>query len=95
MYLIVKYVYIFMKGFVGMDTLKKLFPFSFGAADVAALVIKILIYFVAGAVIGFVLYLLAHIPVVNILVGLVGALVEIYLLGGIVIAILDYLKVLK
>ena len=44
---------------------------------------------------GFVLYLLSHIPVVNILVGLVGALVEIYLLGGIVIAILDYLKVLK
>lgn len=78
-----------------MDTLKKLFPFSFGVKDVATLVIKILVYIVAGAVIGFVLSILGKIPVVGLLTGLVGALIEIYILAGIVIAVLDFCKILK
>lgn len=78
-----------------MDTLKKLFPFSFGVKDVANLVIKILVYIVAGAVIGFVLSILGKIPVVGLLTGLVGALIEIYILAGIVIAVLDFCKILK
>lgn len=78
-----------------MDILKKVFPFSFGVKDVASLIIKILVYIVVGVVIGFALFLLAHIPIVNLVVGLVGALVEIYLLAGIVIAILDFCNVLK
>ena len=45
-----------------MDVLKQIFPFSFGAADVKALVIKVVIYVVASAVIGFVLGL---IPIVG------------------------------
>ncbi len=78
-----------------METLKKLFPFSFGVKDVATLIIKILIYVVVGAVLGFVLVILGKIPVVGLLTGIVGTLVEIYLLAAIVIAILDFCKVLK
>ncbi len=78
-----------------MDILKKLFPFSFGSKDVASLVIKIIIYLVVGAVFGFVIGILARIPIVNLLTGLVGALVEIYILAGIVITILDYMKITK
>lgn len=84
-----------MKGFVVMDLLKKIFPFSFGTADVATLVIKIIVYVVVGAVIGFVFSLVAIIPIVNILVGLLGTLVEIYILGGIAVTVLDFCKVLK
>lgn len=78
-----------------MDTLKKLFPFSFGVEDIASLIIKIIIYLVAGAVVGFVLSILIFIPIINLLVGLVGTIAEIYILAGIVIAILDFCKVLK
>ncbi len=78
-----------------MDTLKKLFPFSFEVKDVASLIIKIIVYLVAGAVIGFVLSILAKIPIIGIVVGLVGTLVEIYILAGIVIAVLDFCKILK
>lgn len=78
-----------------MDLLKKLFPFSFGTSDVATLVIKIILYVVVGAVISFLFSLVAIIPIVNILVGLVGTLVEIYILGGIAVAVLDFCKVLK
>lgn len=78
-----------------MDLLKKLFPFSFGTSDVATLVIKIIIYVVVGAVIGFLFSLVSIIPIVNIFVGFVGTLVEIYILGGIAVAALDFCKVLK
>ena len=71
-----------------MDMLKKFFPYSFGAKDVAALVIKIIVYVVVSAVVGFVLGL---IPLVG---GLAGSIVGLYCTAGWIIAILDYLKVL-
>ena len=79
-----------------MDMLKMIFPFSFGEKkDVAALVINILIYLVVGIVIGFAIFLLAKIPVVGIIAGLVGSLLDLYILAGIIISVLDYLKILK
>ena len=72
-----------------MDMLKKFFPYSFGAKDVAGLVIKIVVYIVASAVLGFVVGL---IPFVG---GLVGSLIGLYSTVGLVLAILDYLKILK
>ncbi len=78
-----------------MDALKKIFPLSFGAKEVAELVIKIIIYVVVGAIIGVAIGLLAKIPVINLVTGIVGALVEIYVLAGIVITFLDYFKILK
>jgi len=72
-----------------MEMLKKYFPFSFGAADVAGLVIKIVVYLVVSAVAGFVLGL---IPIVG---GILGTIVGIYCTAGWIIALLDYLKVLK
>lgn len=72
-----------------MDMLKKFFPYSFGAAEVKDLVIKIIVYLVAGAVIGWVVGL---IPLVG---GLISSLVGLYGTVGIVLVVLDYLKVLK
>lgn len=72
-----------------MDMLKTFFPYSFGAAEVKDLVIKIIVYLVAGAVIGWVVGL---IPLVG---GLIGSLVGLYGTVGIVLVVLDYLKVLK
>ena len=86
-----------------MDTLKKIFPLSFGASDVAGLVIKIIIYIVVaaigGIVIGLAAAVLALIPVVGgilaWLVGSIGSLVGLYSLIGIVLTCLDYFKILK
>lgn len=72
-----------------MDMLKKFFPYSFGAKDVAGLVIKIVVYLVVSAVLGFVISL---IPLVG---GLVASLIGVYSTVGIVLAVLDYLKILK
>ena len=51
---------------------------------------------VGDAVLGILLIgLLALIPIIGIVIGLVGGLVDLYVLIGIVLAVLDYLKVLK
>ena len=79
-----------------METLKKIFPYSFKEKkDVAALIINILIQLVINIVIGVVIGIVALIPVVGIIAGLVGGLIGLYFFAGIVISILDYLKVLK
>lgn len=86
-----------------MDILKKVFPYSFGAAEVKDLVVKIIVYIVAAFLAGVVLALAGlitgWIPVLGAVIGLllsiVGGAVELYVLIGIVLLVLDYLKVLK
>lgn len=72
-----------------MDIIKKLFPYSFGAADIKALVIKIVVYLVVSAVLGWVIGLIPFIG------GIISWIIGIYCTVGWILAILDYLKVLK
>ena len=79
-----------------MDMLKKYFPYSFTEKKVvAALIINIIAYVVVGAVIGAVIGFLSGIPLVGWIIGILGTLVEIYVAAGIIISVLDYLKILK
>jgi hypothetical protein len=79
-----------------MDTLKKLFPLSFGnKKDIGALIINILIHLVADIVAGLVIGLLSGLPLIGWLFGLVGSLVGLYFTVGIILSILNYLKILK
>lgn len=78
-----------------MDLLKKFFPYSFRANDVSSLIITILVYIVADVICGFAIGLLSGIPLIGILIGLVGSLLGIYFFAGIIIAVLNFLKVLK
>ena len=72
-----------------MDTLKKLFPLSFKAKNgIGGLIVNILIHLVADLVAGLIIGL---IPILGILGGLIG----LYFTVGIVLSILDYLKILK
>lgn len=81
---------------MNLDLIKQIFPLSFGEKkDITALVINILIYFIAGAVAGLVIGLLAGIPIIGFIFGLVGGIVGLYSLVGIVLSCLDYFKILK
>lgn len=72
-----------------MATLKKLFPLSFKAKNgIGGLIVNILIHILADAVAGIIIALL---PILGILGGLIG----LYFTVGIVLSILDYLKVIK
>ena len=79
-----------------MDMLKKYFPYSFGAKELKDLIIKIIVYVVAGVVIGTVASVIGLIPLIGgILVWIIGTVANIYTTAGWIVAILDYLKVLK
>ena len=79
-----------------MDMIKALFPYSFGAKDIKALAIKIVVYLVVGFVVGLVCSVIGLIPILGPIIGwLVGGIVGLYDLVGIILAVLDFLKVLK
>lgn len=86
-----------------MDMLKKLFPNAFASTEkdpfIKALILYIVIA-VVGAVVGWVVgSLLGWIPVVGALVGLVlkivGTIVDVYAIGGVILTLLVYFKVIK
>lgn len=79
-----------------MDLLKNLFPLSFkNTKDVAGLVIAIIVYLVVGAVVGAIIGIFWDVLIIGLIAKIVGPLVEIYVFAGIVIAVLNFLKVLK
>ena len=79
-----------------METLKKLFPFSFKNKEgIGALIVNVIIYLVVGALAGIAIGILAKVPIVGWIVGICGGLVDLYVVIGIILSILDYLKVLK
>ena len=75
--------------------LKKVFPFSFGIKDLTDLIVKLILMVAAGIVISWIVGVVNLIPIVNILAGLVGGLAGLYVLASIVLAVLDYFKILK
>lgn len=87
-----------------MKTLKKFFPLSFKRTDsVGNLIVGILLYLLAGIVAGALIWLatliVGWLPVVGALIGwalgVVSALIELYILAGIIIQILVFAKVIK
>ena len=80
-----------------MEMLQKLWPtpFKVKKGDVASLLIQLIIFSVVCVVIGFVLGLLWWVPIVNIIAGILGALLELYSLVGIVLCLLKFFDVVK
>ena len=79
-----------------MDLLKQLFPLSFGKKeDVTGLVVNLIIYLVVGLVASLAIAILSHTPLVGFLIGMLGGLVDLYVLVGIVLSVLDFLDMLK
>ena len=79
-----------------MDTLKKLFPLSFGEKKgIVALIINILIHIVGDAIAGLIIGLLSKLPLIGWAFGLVGGLIALYFTVGIILSILNFLKILK
>ncbi len=81
-----------------MAALKKFFPLSytFGQADLKSLIIGIVIYVLAGMILGALVGITAIIPVVGvILISILCPLIGLYCLAGIIIELLLYFGVLK
>ncbi len=79
--------------------LKKLFPLAYKKSLLVSIIVYLIIGVLAGLLIAFAGVLTGWIPVVNVLVGwvlrIVSILVDIYVVCGIIVAILRALKVIK
>jgi hypothetical protein len=78
-----------------MDMVKKFFPNAFKAKELSSFIVALVIYALIDVVCGFVIGLLAKIPVLGIIFSLLGSIVGLYALVGIVLSILVFVKVLK
>ena len=75
--------------------LKNLFPHAYKATNLTSFIITLVIYVLIDIVCGFIVGLLALLPIIGIIFGLIGSLVGLYAFVGIVLSILVFLKVLK
>lgn len=75
--------------------LKKIFPFSFIAENVKGLVIAIVGYILAGAVISFLFSWLAGLWLIGWVFHIIMSVIDLYFFVGIVIAVLVYLKIVS
>ena len=78
-----------------MDTLKKFFPHAFKATELSNFIISLIVYVLVDVVCGFVIGLLAKLPIIGFVFGLIGSLVGLYALVGAVLSILVFVKVVK
>ncbi len=87
-----------------MDILQKLFPLSFKKmSEVKELIIAIVVYLVVAILAGVAIFLatliVGWIPVLGALIGwllgIVGAIIDLYALDGIILVILVYTKIIK
>ena len=80
-----------------MDLIKKLWPLPFKVkkGDIGSFAVQLILFIVVCAVVGFLIGILAKIPVLGIIFSILGGLVEIYGIAGIVICVLRFLGLLK
>lgn len=78
-----------------MDVLKKIFPFSFKFEDTKQFVWTIIIYVVACAVLGIALGFMGRIPFIGWAFRIANYLTYPYCCGGVVMAILHKVGVIK
>lgn len=80
-----------------MDLLKKLWPTPFGIEEknVVSFLVQLVIFVVVCAVVGFLIGILAGIPIIGIIFSILGGLVELYGLVGIILCVLKFLGLVK
>ncbi|MCQ2353700.1 MAG: hypothetical protein MJ102_01200 [Clostridia bacterium] len=75
-----------------MDLIRKIWPTTFNVkkGDIVSLIIQIVILLVICAVASWLIGVLASIPVLGIIFGLLAGLIDIYSLVGIILCILNF-----
>ena len=75
--------------------LKKYFPRAYKSKDLGSFIVSLIIYALIDIVCGFVIGLLAKLPIIGIIFSLLGSLIGLYALVGIILSILVFVKILK
>ena len=78
-----------------MNILKKYFPFSFGPVDTKAFIITLVIYAVIGLVVSFLIGILSRLWLIGWIFGIIGSLVDLYVVAGVILTILSFTGLFK
>lgn len=80
-----------------MDLLKKFWPtpFKIKEKDLVSFLIQLIIFIVIVAVVGWLIGVLASLPIIGIIFSIVGSLIGVYNIVGIVLCVLKFLGILK
>lgn len=80
-----------------MDLLKKFWPtpFKIKEKDLASFLIQLIIFIVIVAVVGFLIGILADLPIIGIIFSIAGSLIGVYNIVGIVLCVLRFLGIVK
>ena len=80
-----------------MDFIKKLWPtpFKIKKGNVVSFVVQLLIFLVLTALFGWLIGLLAALPIVGIVFGIVASLMSLYTVIGAVLCLLKFLDLVK
>lgn len=77
--------------------LKKIWPtpYKIDKGNLVSFLVQLIIFVVLTTVVGWLIGVLAKVPVAGIIFGLIGALMEVYTVVGIVLCILRFVGALK
>lgn len=80
-----------------MDLIKKVWPtpFKIKEKDLVSFIVQLIIFVVVCAVVGFLIGILAALPIIGLIFSLIGGLVELYGFIGIILCILKFLGIVK
>ena len=80
-----------------MDLLKTIWPtpFKVKSKDVTSLVVQLVIFVLVCVVASVLIAILAKLPIIGWIIGIVGGLIDLYGVVGVVLAILKFCDVLK
>lgn len=75
--------------------IEEVFPQAYKSTELTPFIVSLIIYVLIDVVCGFVIGLLAKLPILGVIFSLLGSLVGLYALVGVVLSILVFVKVLK
>ncbi len=75
--------------------LRTIFPFSYRAKTVGGLVITVLCYLVAGALVSFLFSWLASLWLIGWVFNIVLSVIDLYFFAGIIVSVLVFLGIVK
>lgn len=80
-----------------MNLIKQLWPtpFKIKEKNLGSLIIQLIIFLIVCAVVGWLMAILAGIPIIGIVFGIIGSLMELYSTVGIVLCVLKFLGLVK
>lgn len=80
-----------------MNLIKQLWPtpFKIKEKNLGSLIIQLIIFLIVCAVVGWLMAILSGIPIIGIVFGIIGSLMELYSTVGIVLCVLKFLGLVK